>query len=148
MISGQLLKAALHEALTVAAGGGPVLYFPLGAQQAIFDITDTEPSSAADFSNNQARMLISGPVGGDYPVSSNYAALTIQFAAYSIAKPDCGFLAEVVADWVGKITADDLPMSCQSLEKANVVRFTGPQYLAKADLNFASFDVRCHLALA
>lgn len=145
MFSGQLLKASLHEALTTAGGGGPVLYFPLSAEQAEFDITDTEPGSAADFTGNRARMLIDGPIGGSYPIESTYATMVIQFSAYGVSKPDCGFLAETVANWVGRLKRSDLPMQGQCLERANVTRFTGPVYVGKSDLNVASFDVMFHL---
>jgi hypothetical protein len=149
MLSVQLLKTALFEALMLSGSGPVPMYKPLGLPDAVeirFDISDRHPESSADLSGNQARVVISGPMGGGrYPVESTYAVVNLQLSVYAIASPDVGFLSDSLRDWLGRLSADDLRMQGQCLNRASVISMAGPIFNAKRNLHSAMTEAAFHL---
>lgn len=162
MLSSQLLKARLYENLLTSspdyaeqvASGTPLTpkYYPLGVEElnslTPFDVANQHPNSQADLTNNQARVIIDGPVGGRSPNNGTFAAPNIRFTVYAIAEADAQFLAEYLADWCQRLNRRNMPMQGQILLRANVMAVPSSSYSSKSQLFFATFTASFPLHVA
>lgn len=138
----QLFKATLRNYLLSALNNG-YDFQPYGLPaDSSFDIDVEHPKSAADFTGNNGRITIKGPLSAAPSPTGQLSASTFQLTCWANSEPDAGYLGQAVTTAITHWRNDCMVMQGQAVSAMQCDQYFGPVFYPSNELYYSVVQVK------